>query len=212
MTINYESKKRPPILAVDFDGTITEQASFADFKPNSHPREYAIKVLNQLYHEGCYIIIWTCRAEVVQGDMITFLDKWGIPYDKINENVDGLPFKTSQKIVADFYIDNKSIGNLMEWEEVYDRVHLEFEDYFNSIQDKIKTSKLPKNPTDETLIKMWQELGNIPTNNEEIILKPFYEWGIETNKYRIWDWFDEHYSKGDITKLHSEAMQKMIGA
>jgi hypothetical protein len=100
----------------------------------------------------------------------------------------------------------------MEWEEVYDRVHLEFEDYFNSIQDKIKTSKLPKNPTDETLIKMWQELGNIPTNNEEIILKPFYEWGIETNKYRIWDWFDEHYSKGDITKLHSEAMQKMIGA
>ena len=112
MTINYESKKRPPILAVDFDGTITEQASFADFKPNSNPREYAIKVLNQLYHEGCYIIIWTCRAEVVQGDMITFLDKWGIPYDKINENVDGLPFKTSQKIVADFYIDNKSIGNL----------------------------------------------------------------------------------------------------
>ena len=49
---------RRTILALDFDGTIVEH-KFPDIgalKPN------VVGVINQLFNEGYYIIIWTCRS------------------------------------------------------------------------------------------------------------------------------------------------------
>lgn len=50
--------------------------------------------------------------------------------------------------------------------------------------------------TDEQLLAMWKEFGDIPITEEEDIDEPFYGWPIGTNRFKIWEWFDQSHSKG----------------
>jgi hydroxymethylpyrimidine pyrophosphatase-like HAD family hydrolase len=132
---------RPPVIAIDFDGTITRQSSFVDFDERQPPREHAGEVIRMLKSQGCKIIIWTCRAEEHYPDTIKYLEKHEIPFDKFNENIDGLPFKTSNKIFADVYYDNKNLGRLVDWAKMYQLIRVEFSDWFEYLHEKKKVYK-----------------------------------------------------------------------
>jgi hydroxymethylpyrimidine pyrophosphatase-like HAD family hydrolase len=101
------------IIAIDYDGTITE-------KDSSYPhagiiREDAKRVIKKLKEQGNTLCLWTCRSykngtlQIAQDA----LEKEGIEFDYYNE----APFTTgSPKIVADWYIDDRMLGGTINWE------------------------------------------------------------------------------------------------
>lgn len=112
------------IIAIDFDGTMIDQADpdkgdiVMILKPD------AKEAVNRLFSDGHQIIIWSCRG-VSHGlvEMKNFLDENGIKYHKINENSDlcdiPVPYP---KIQADIWIDDKGINGIPEWNKIYDKI------------------------------------------------------------------------------------------
>lgn len=123
---------KPKIIAVDFDGTLVENAypNVGELKLN------AKTVINKLKKEGFKIIINTCRSGIFEGRVYEFLEEQGIEYDYINSN---LPtqieyFKQDcRKISADIYIDDKNLGGTPDdWNVIYELVHKQIEYEQNS--------------------------------------------------------------------------------
>ncbi|NLL02601.1 MAG: HAD hydrolase family protein [Mollicutes bacterium] len=104
---------RKTIIAVDFDGTICED----EFPNIGAIRKNCAEVIKRLQNEGVIVILWTCRQGKHLDSAIRFCHNNGIYPDYINENYPGLPFKTSNKIYADYYIDDKAQG--IDWKENY---------------------------------------------------------------------------------------------
>lgn len=109
------------ILAIDFDNTIVKEEY-----PSIGPLlENAKQVINQLYDDGHYIIIWTCRSEDAELNAEMFLLDNGINFHKINahnpHNIHRYGNDT-RKISAHMYIDDRNIGGLPTWKEIYDIV------------------------------------------------------------------------------------------
>lgn len=104
---------KEPVVAFDFDGTIAVSyeavnAWYSGKEKLPHPVGdvcIAIKVLKRM---GYHIILWTCRTNKDLEIAKEYLLQIGILhcFDKINENIDGMPFPTSNKIAADFYVDD----------------------------------------------------------------------------------------------------------
>ena len=109
--------ERKIIIAIDFDGTIVSHKfpRIGDLMLNAR------KVINKLYNQGFYIIIWTCRGEKSLCEMIDFLSDAKILYHKINENApyEMIKFKPAPKIYYDILIDDRNIGGFVGWEYVY---------------------------------------------------------------------------------------------
>jgi histidinol phosphatase-like enzyme len=103
----------PPIVAVDFDGTIKTDERF---EVNDCPiANHCVEVLTRLHNKGCRLILWTCRGPEEGGGLkeaLDFLKKHEILqlFEKANQNVDGLPFDCRPKIYADYYLDDKNLG------------------------------------------------------------------------------------------------------
>jgi len=114
------------IIAIDFDGVIAQiNKDWVPGTPN-YPGplvEDAAKYIRQLHKDGHQIIIWTCRGGQNLYLAEQFLDEHNIPYDRINDNVDGFydRFKhNTRKVHADIYIDDNQIGGLPSWAEMYE--------------------------------------------------------------------------------------------
>lgn len=53
------------------------------------------------------------------------------------------------------------------------------------------------NYTDSELKTLWYKFGNIPINSEtEEIEEAFLWFPVGTDRFEIWDWFDQAHSKG----------------
>lgn len=107
---------RKAIIAIDFDGTIVEQ----DYPRIGALRPNAIGVIQWIY-SWADVVIWTCRyeAEGVR-DMIEFLKNNKIPYTTINKNPnENLGFCPMPKIYYDVLIDDRNLGGVPRWSEVY---------------------------------------------------------------------------------------------
>jgi hypothetical protein len=112
------------IIAVDFDGTLHTGAypSIGDMRPGA--REY----MQKLKEDGHFLIIWTCREDAVLLEAINWLLSQDIPFDRVNDHEPenkAMYGGTTRKIYADLYIDDKQIGGLPSWEEIYRYVHSE---------------------------------------------------------------------------------------
>ncbi len=109
------------IIAIDFDGTLCRGTY-----PNiGGPQPYAVEVMKKLSADGHYLIIWTCR----HGELLTKAINWmldqGIPFNRVNEhNPDNLAKYggDARKIYAHVYIDDKNLGGLPTWPEIYESV------------------------------------------------------------------------------------------
>lgn len=53
----------------------------------------------------------------------------------------------------------------------------------------------------EELKELWDELGDIPVNNNDEIEKDFLGFPAGTDKLEIWDWFDEQCPNGLVEDL-----------
>jgi hypothetical protein len=88
--------------------------------------------MNKLRADGHYLIIWTCREREQQTEMVNWLLEQGIPFDRINEHKPGsveLYGYASRKVYAHLYIDDKQVGGLPTWREIYDWVKQKENEY-----------------------------------------------------------------------------------
>jgi hydroxymethylpyrimidine pyrophosphatase-like HAD family hydrolase len=96
------------IFAVDFDGTLCENAW-----PNiGKPCHDMINWVKQLRQNGHKLILWTCRSGMALVDAIVWCADHGLFFDAVNDNLEEhkqLFGGNSRKILADFYIDDKAV-------------------------------------------------------------------------------------------------------
>ena len=104
-------------LAIDFDGTIVEDAYPKIGKPNP----FAFETLKKLQQDGHRLILWTYRYGKTLQNAVDLCKKNGLEFYAINcsfpnEDYDS---KKSRKINADLFIDDRNIGGFYGWGEIY---------------------------------------------------------------------------------------------
>ena len=95
------------VIAVDFDGTLCEDA----FPEIGMPNIYLIEALKSHQKNGDKLILWTCRCGEYLDKAIEWCKEQGLIFDAINKNVPDVVAKYGEggpKVFADLYIDDRS--------------------------------------------------------------------------------------------------------
>jgi len=103
------------LIAVDFDGTIVEDAY-----PNiGKPQLFAFETMKRLQNDGHRLILWTYRCGKKLDDAVAFCNQNGIEFYAINNSFPNEEYnnKESRKIGADLFIDDRNIGGFIGWEQ-----------------------------------------------------------------------------------------------
>lgn len=106
------------VIAVDFDGTIVE---------HKYPKigaeiPFAFSTLRELQKQGHRLILWTYRSGSYLQAAVDYCETNGIIFYAVNKNfpeevyVDG---EVSRKIYADIYIDDRNIGGMLSWTDIW---------------------------------------------------------------------------------------------
>jgi hydroxymethylpyrimidine pyrophosphatase-like HAD family hydrolase len=105
------------IIAVDFDGTIVEDA----YPKIGKPQMFAFETLIKLQELGHRLILWTYRCEDKLDEAVKFCEDNGIKFYAINKSFPEEEYTNniSRKINADLFIDDRNIGGFYGWGEIY---------------------------------------------------------------------------------------------
>jgi hypothetical protein len=122
----YEIRNREgkimPIAAIDFDGTLCENA----YPKIGAPKWEVINKVKILKKDGWQLILWTCREEDNLVSAIDWCKSVGLEFDAVNDEVpeikelfaSGSMYRTillreatrcGAKIYADIYLDDKNV-------------------------------------------------------------------------------------------------------
>lgn len=102
------------VIAIDFDGTITDKNEFPSI---GEPKEYAVEAIHNLQAAGHKCILWTCR----EGKYLEAAKKWLIVNGIYLDDYNFSPYQLqSRKIVADVYIDDKNVFMVdnVDWHKI----------------------------------------------------------------------------------------------
>ena len=105
-------------LAIDFDGTIVEDA----YPSIGKPKIFAFETLKKLQSEGYRLILWTYRHGKSLEEAVEFCRKNGVEFYAVNSSFEGEIFDDetqSRKIDADLFIDDRDLGGFPGWGEIY---------------------------------------------------------------------------------------------
>lgn len=106
------------IIAVDFDGTIVEDK----FPGIGEEILFAFQTMKQLKKEGHQLILWTYRFGEALEDAVEFCRDNGIDFYAVNKSFPEEKFDAtivSRKIKADIYIDDRNVGGMIGWGEIW---------------------------------------------------------------------------------------------
>lgn len=112
--MNFQDKL---VLAIDFDGTIVEDA----YPKVGKPRIFAFETMKRLQQDGHRLILWTYRSGSKLDEAVAFCKDNGITFYAVNQSFPEEKYdnSVSRKIYADIYIDDRNIGGILGWGEVY---------------------------------------------------------------------------------------------
>lgn len=107
-------------IAVDFDGTIVEDA----YPKIGKPKLFAFETLKRLQKDGHRLILWTYRSDSRLVQAIEFCKEHGIEFYAVNKSYPEEQFDStkSRKILADIFIDDRNVGGFTGWGEIYQRL------------------------------------------------------------------------------------------
>lgn len=108
------------IIAVDFDGTIVEHKYPAIGKEII----FAFQTLKMLNADGHQLILWTIRHGKELDEAVQYCMKNGVEFYAINSNYPDESYDGtfSRKVNADLFIDDRNVGGLLGWGEVYQEI------------------------------------------------------------------------------------------
>ncbi len=118
-------------IAVDFDGTIVEHKYPAIGKPIL----FAIETLKKLQEQQHLLILWTYRSGKELDAAVEYCRKNGVEFYAVNKNYPEEVFdenSMSRKIQADIYIDDRNVGGLVGWGEIWQMIHPELNPTYDS--------------------------------------------------------------------------------
>ena len=99
---------KPTIYAVDFDGTLCENA----WPEIGRPNESLIRMLIRTRASGDKVILWTCRSDDQLDRAVAWCKERGLEFDAVNDNLPEIIEAfggNSRKIFANCYIDDLSV-------------------------------------------------------------------------------------------------------
>lgn len=105
-------------IAIDFDGTL----HMGVYPEIGIPMPYAIEMMCKLRESGHYLITNTCRSGDYLVEAVNWMLEKGIPFDRINDNHPSgvvLHKSNSRKVFADVYVDDRQVGGLPMWPDIY---------------------------------------------------------------------------------------------
>ena len=108
------------VIAVDFDGTIVEEA----YPSIGRPIPFAIDVLKKLIEEEHHILIlWTVREGRLLEEAVEYCRARGVEFYAINKlHPDDADSLRSRKIAVDMFIDDRNVGGLPDWGLIYQMI------------------------------------------------------------------------------------------
>lgn len=111
------SFKQSLIIAIDFDGTIVEHR----YPFIGKIRPFAFETMEKLQIKGHRLILWSHRAGQKLDEAVKFCLLHGIEFYAVNKNFPEEVWdeNDSRKILADIYIDDRNLGGLPSWGEIY---------------------------------------------------------------------------------------------
>ncbi|MDD2305478.1 MAG: hydrolase [Prolixibacteraceae bacterium] len=114
------SFRRSLIIAVDFDGTIVEHR----YPSIGRIRPLAFETLSKFQANGHRLILWSHRAGKKLDEAVEFCLSNGIEFYAVNKNYpeEVWDVNDSRKILADIYIDDRNIGGLPSWIEIFELI------------------------------------------------------------------------------------------
>jgi hydroxymethylpyrimidine pyrophosphatase-like HAD family hydrolase len=109
--------KNSLIISVDFDGTIVED-KYPDIGP---ARIFAFETLLELQKKGHRLILWTYRSGERLDEAVAFCKKNGLEFYAVNNSYPEEKYdkRISRKINADIFIDDRNLGGVPGWGEIY---------------------------------------------------------------------------------------------
>lgn len=137
--LNENSK----VIAVDFDGTIVEHK----FPEIGKEMLFAFATMKALQSKGHKLILWTIRTGELLNDAINYCKTNGVEFYAVNKNYpeEILDEKTSRKLNADIFIDDRSIGGFIGWSEVWQALHPEGGDFLHQLKNAEAHNNYKKN-------------------------------------------------------------------
>lgn len=108
------------IIAVDFDVTIVEDA----YPKIGKTRIFAFETLKRLQQDGHRLILWTYRNGSKLQEAVDFCKDNGIEFYAVNASFpeEKYDYSRSRKIHADLFIDDRNIGGILGWGEIYQMI------------------------------------------------------------------------------------------
>ena len=129
----------PLKIAVDFDGTIVEHR----YPEIGKEILFAFDTLKALQKQKHQLILWTYRSGKELDEAVEYCRQNGIEFYAINNSYPEEEFDedySSRKIEADIFIDDRNIGGLLSWGEIYQLINPQenpnLEDELKSISGK----------------------------------------------------------------------------
>ena len=129
-------------IAIDFDGTIVEHR----YPTIGAERPFAIDTLLLLQREGHKLILWSVREGKLLDEAVEWCRQRGLEFYAVNRDY---PEERqadrgfSRKLKADLFIDDRNLGGLPDWGDIYRIVHdrLTFEELYSSHTPKESTPR-----------------------------------------------------------------------
>lgn len=109
--------KKSLVIAIDFDGTIVEHR----YPFIGKIRPFAFETMEALQLKGHRLILWSHRAGAKLDEAVKFCRNHGIEFYAVNKNFPEEVWEgtDSRKILADIYIDDRNLGGIPSWGEIY---------------------------------------------------------------------------------------------
>jgi hydroxymethylpyrimidine pyrophosphatase-like HAD family hydrolase len=127
--LNVDSR----VIAVDFDGTIVEHK----FPAIGKEMLFAFATLKALQQKGHKLILWTIRTGDLLKEAVDYCEKNGVQFYAINKNYpeEILDDKTSRKLNAEIFIDDRNVGGFIGWSEVWNTLHPEGGEFAHQLKN-----------------------------------------------------------------------------
>ncbi|WP_315511457.1 BT0820 family HAD-type phosphatase [Hoylesella nanceiensis] len=110
------------IIAVDFDGTIVEHK----YPEIGQEVPFAIDTLKMLIKDQHRLILWSVREGALLDEAVEWCRARGVEFYAVNKDYPEEEKEKnnhfSRKLKADFFIDDRNVGGLPEWGQIYQMI------------------------------------------------------------------------------------------
>ncbi len=107
------------IIAVDFDGTIVTH----EYPNIGEELPFATETLRMLIRDHHRVILWSVREGKLLQDAIDWCRERGVEFYAVNRDYPEEKKEKnnhySRKLKADYFIDDRGIGGLPDWGQIY---------------------------------------------------------------------------------------------